>query len=56
MMFYTYIIESISRPENRCIGHTSDLKQRVAEHNADQCDHTAKMEEHMIRLNQFIKP
>jgi len=42
MMFYTYIIESISRPENRYIGHPSDLKHRVAEHNAGRCDHTAK--------------
>ena len=32
-MFYTYIIESISRPENHYIGHTSDLKQRVAGRN-----------------------
>jgi len=42
MMFYTYIIESISRPENRYIGHTSDLKQRVAEHNTGRCVHTAR--------------
>ena len=33
MMFYTYIIESISRPENHYIGYTSDLKQRVAGRN-----------------------
>jgi predicted GIY-YIG superfamily endonuclease len=42
MMFYTYIIESISRPENRYIGHASDLKQRVAEHNTGRCVHTAR--------------
>ena len=42
VMYYTYVIESIRRPENRYIGHTSDLKQRVAEHNAGRCDHTAK--------------
>jgi putative endonuclease len=42
MMYYTYVIESIRHPENRYIGHTSDLKQRVAEHNAGRCDHTAK--------------
>jgi len=41
-MFYTYVIESISHPENRYIGHTTNLKQRLAEHNAGSCDHTAK--------------
>src|ERR1019366_10782771 len=42
MMFYTYIIESSCQPGNRYIGHTSDLKQRLAEHNAGHCSHTAK--------------
>jgi len=42
IMFYTYIIESVSCPEHRYIGHTSDLKQRITEHNAGRCDHTAK--------------
>ena len=42
MMFYTYIIESINHPGNRYIGHTTDLKQRVADHNTGRCDHTAK--------------
>jgi predicted GIY-YIG superfamily endonuclease len=42
VMFYTYIIESISHPGNRYIGHTSDLKQRVGEHNAGRCPHTVK--------------
>ena len=41
-MFYTYIIESLSHPEKRYIGHTSDLKQRIAEHNTGRCPHTAK--------------
>ena len=34
-MYYTYIIESVSHPGNRYIGHTSDLKQWVTEHNAE---------------------
>ena len=42
MMFYTYIIESSCDLGNRYIGHTSDLKQRMAEHNAGRCSHTAK--------------
>jgi len=28
--FYSYIIQSISHPKHRYIGHTSDLKQRAA--------------------------
>jgi predicted GIY-YIG superfamily endonuclease len=42
MMFYTYIIESLSCPGKRYIGHTSDLKQRVSEHNSGRCVHTDK--------------
>ena len=41
-MFYTYIIKSLSYPEKRYIGHTSDLQQRLFEHNTGRCIHTAK--------------
>jgi putative endonuclease len=42
MMFYTYIIESLNCPERHYIGHTSDLKKRVSEHNAGRCEYTAR--------------
>ena len=32
-MFYTYILRSISHPEQRYIGSTSDLRKRLAKHN-----------------------
>ena len=35
-MFYTYILRSISHPEQRYIGSTSDLKSRLAKHNAGE--------------------
>jgi len=41
-MFYTYVIESLSRPEQRYIGHTSNLRQRIAEHKDKKCPHTSK--------------
>ena len=41
-MFYTYILQSVSHPQESYRGHTSDLKHRVAEHNAGKCPHTAK--------------
>jgi len=41
-MFYTYVIESFSHPGKRYIGHTTDLRQRLVQHNAGQCPHTAK--------------
>ena len=41
-MFYTYILRSLSHPEQRCIGSTSDLKFRLAKHNAGEVPHTAK--------------
>ena len=33
-MFYTYILRSISHPDRRYIGSTSDLRKRLAVHNA----------------------
>jgi putative endonuclease len=41
-MFYTYILESECKPGERYIGHTSDLKQRLFEHNSGKCPHSAK--------------
>jgi putative endonuclease len=41
-MFYTYILESLTNPTQRYKGHTADLKQRLIDHNARRCAHTAK--------------
>ena len=41
-MFYTYILESLSNSSRLYHGHSSDLKQRLADHNAGKCPHTAK--------------
>jgi predicted GIY-YIG superfamily endonuclease len=41
-MFYTHILESIPFPGEFYRGHTSNLKQRLAERNADKCPHTSK--------------
>ena len=41
-MFYAYILQSVDHPEQLYRGHSSDLKQRLADHNAGHCSHTAK--------------
>ena len=41
-MFYTYILRSISHPNQRYIGSTGDLRKRLAAHNAGGVPHTAK--------------
>ena len=41
-MFYVYLLESDISPEQRYVGLTTDLKQRLAEHNAGKSAHTAK--------------
>lgn len=49
-MFYAYIIESIPFPNQHYIGHTEDLRKRIATHNAKGCTHTAKFAPWKIKI------
>jgi len=39
---YVYLLESLAFADERYVGLTSDLKRRLAEHNAGKSTHTAK--------------
>ncbi|MFP4501554.1 MAG: GIY-YIG nuclease family protein [Candidatus Hydrogenedentota bacterium] len=41
-MFYVYLLQSESRPNQRYVGFTEDLKKRITAHNAGQSVHTAR--------------
>jgi predicted GIY-YIG superfamily endonuclease len=41
-MHYVYLLQSESFPDERYVGVTSDLKQRLAAHNAKKFPHTSK--------------
>ena len=41
-MFNTYILRCLSHQDQRYIGSTSDLKSRLAKHNAGEVPHTSK--------------
>jgi predicted GIY-YIG superfamily endonuclease len=41
-VWYVYIIKSIAFPDQKYIGATSDLKKRMADHNAGKSRHTSK--------------
>jgi predicted GIY-YIG superfamily endonuclease len=41
-MKYVYLIQSIALPEQRYVGHTSDVDARIDAHNAGKSKHTAK--------------
>ena len=41
-MIYVYLINSLSHPNQRYVGRTSDLKRRLAEHNSGKSPHTSK--------------
>jgi len=41
-MKYVYLLQSLSHPDQRYVGLTSDLKKRLAAHNAGQALHTSK--------------
>ena len=49
-MHYTYILESKIKTGERYIGHTSDLKKRLEEHNDGKCSHTTKLKPWKIKL------
>ena len=40
-MYYTYILQSTTDPAQLYRGSTANLKQRLSEHNAGKCPHTA---------------
>jgi putative endonuclease len=41
-MFYVCILFSKSQPARHYIGLTSDLRERLSQHNSGTCSHTAK--------------
>ena len=41
-MFYAYILQSTSVPSQLYRGYTTDLKQRLRDHNAGRCPHTSQ--------------
>lgn len=41
-MFYTYALQSEARPDQRYIGHTEDLRERLKYHNAGKVPHTSR--------------
>ena len=41
-MTYVYLIESVHQRQQHYVGITTDLKQRVAEHNGGKSPHTRK--------------
>jgi predicted GIY-YIG superfamily endonuclease len=41
-MYYVYLIKSESYPDQRYIGFTKNLKQRLKTHNSGNSSHTAK--------------
>ena len=41
-MFYVYLLESLSSPDERYVGFTTDLKSRLKSHNEGASRHTSK--------------
>jgi putative endonuclease len=41
-MYYVYLIQSLSAARERYVGITSDLEQRLREHNAGKSSYTSK--------------
>ena len=48
-MFYTYVIESVAKPDRKYVGHTEDLRKRLAAHNSGKCRYTSRYRPWRIR-------
>ena len=48
-MFYVYLIESISVRDQRYVGITTDLRQRLRDHNSGRSPHTMKLKPWQLR-------
>ena len=48
-MYYVYILQSVSHPEQSYIGCCSDLRDRISRHNRGEVTHTAKFTPWVIR-------
>jgi putative endonuclease len=53
--YYVYTLQSIAFPNEHYTGFTSDLKQRLAEHNAGKVLHTSKFVPWEIRSATAFK-
>jgi len=49
-VYYTYVLESTKHPGSRYIGHTSDLRRRLDQHNAGENRSTARYRPWRIKL------
>ncbi len=49
-MYYAYILQSVDHPDQLYRGHSSDLKVRLAVHNAGRCPHTSKFTPWKLRF------
>jgi len=55
-MHYAYILESSPHPETYCRDHTSNFKQRLAEHNAGKCTHNNPWAPGYFQWNGYLVP
>ena len=51
-MFYTYILRSIEHPEQRYIGHTADLRERLKKTKQRRCASYCKI----LHFSPFLLP
>lgn len=48
-MIYVYILQCLAEPERFYVGHTNDLRARLAKHNAKAVVHTSKFAPWRVR-------
>jgi len=54
-MYYTYILQSTNTPSEKYVGFTTNLKQRLRDHNRGHSKHTAKFAPwEIIHVSAFV--
>jgi putative endonuclease len=53
-MFYVYILRSKNHPDQTYVGSTSDLRERLAQHNSGKSTHTNKFKPWKLMANVVL--
>jgi len=53
-MYFVYVLQSVEEPDNHYTGYTSDLKKRIASHNAGESRYTRGRRWRLVYYEAYV--